>query len=121
MTNLRWHIGSGALCCGVEPRGRAAGLGCGSFGGGVFHDAEDWVAEDEHACGERGVVAISDDGADQKEDGAGEGDAGGVWVAPGAVGAGHVGLFLAEGDERGVGERVVGDKEEREHGDDAFE
>ena len=50
-----------------------------------------------------------------------EGDAGGPRIAPGAIGARHLRFFSAQNEERGVGEGVVGDEEEGEHGDDAFE
>src|SRR5207245_2530109 len=54
-------------------------------------------------------------------DGAEEGEGGGPGIAPGAVGARGVGIADAEEEEGDEREHVVGDEEEGQHGDDAFE
>src|SRR5689334_18838139 len=89
--------------------------------GGELHQAVDRVAQDQKRQRPGGVFAIGGNRGDEKQNGSGEGDAGGPGIAPRAVGAVHLRFALAQNKKRRVGERVIRDEEKRKHGNDALE
>jgi hypothetical protein len=110
---------SGSFCV------RQAARGLDGFGGGAagdeFQDTVDGVAAGESDESEEAVGAIFAHGFDEEADGAKEREGGGPGIAPGVVGA-REGRFVHAKEKQGnKREQIVGDEEEGEHGDDAFE
>src|SRR5215472_10732575 len=86
-----------------------------------LHQAIHRIAEDEHGQGQRGVLLVGDNRANQKQNRGHQRNSGEPGVAPGAVRARHVRLALAQHKNGRVGERVVCHEEKGEHGGDALE
>src|ERR1700756_1143333 len=107
----------------LPPRGRDRLLS--GFGGGAagdeLQDAIDGVAAAEGDESEEAVGAIFADGFHEEADGAKEREGGGPGIAPGTVGARERRFVHAKEKQGNKREEIVGDEEEGEHGDDAFE
>src|SRR5690242_7377141 len=103
-----------AASCGALRGGRLPA-------GGELHQAKDGVAEDQERQSPGGVFTVGGNRGDEKQNGSGEGDAGGPGIAPRAVGAVHLRFALTQDKKRSVRERVIRDEEKRKHGNDALE
>ena len=92
-------------------------------GGAIFptHPGVDRKGEaEEDGCSEGAVRVVLQVG-DEEGQGAGEDEAGGERISPGAEGAGHLGLACAEDEDCEVVDAVHGGYEDGGDGDDVFE